>query len=351
MNDSIPNADVRYTNPSWVVFFDKETGNPYFYNVATHTTAWEDPEPDQSFSQSATENVYDNDGISYDPADNKTLTEEVDASILVGVPPYISNLWSKRRAKKQIKLDSKSFSYQEGQDNYNLWYHKYTSDRFDATIVEPASSKCDPWADAGLTRADAEDTRSILFCIWFAKGACTKGGECPYRHRVPTRDDDMYNEQMFDVFGCKRHADHKDDMGGVGSFLKDCKCLYVSELIVDRSVPDAVQKLEAQLWRLFHPFGPIESIRVIPNKAIAFIKYEYRSAAEFAKVACSNQPLGLSRAINVRWAFEDPNPRAIEQSNADLRTAFYTSVERKIATMSVSDREKLGLIAPGQTFE
>lgn len=344
MADSIERFTTAHFNPSWVLFYDRVTGNPYFYNIVTHATAWEDPEPDANFAGGVRDSSTEGDDIPDNPAENGTLMDEVDASILVGLPPYISTAWRCRNARQQAKLDSKSVAYREGEDSFNLWYHKYTSDRFDTTIVEPAESKCDPWADAGLTRADQDTSRSTVFCIWFAKGACSRGAECAYRHRVPTRDDDNGNEQMYDIFGRKRHAEHKDDMGGVGSFLKDCRCLYISELVVDRDSPDAVQRLEAQLWRLFHPFGPIESIRVIPNKAIAFIKYEYRSAAEFAKVACANQPLGLSRAINVRWAFEDPNPRAAEQANIDNRTAFYASVERRIAAMSSKDREKLGLI-------
>jgi hypothetical protein len=324
-------------NPIWVMFFERESGSPYFYNIETHETVWEDPSPEDGVfpPQSSDEES---------PEDNPYLLSEVEGSIDTGIPPYLSPIWKSRPARRQVARDSLNVAYREGQDSYNSWYHKYNSDRFDAHVIEPSTTHCDPWLDSGVTKADDKNSESSSFCMWFAKGACYKGSECRHRHRIPSRDDDRSIEPTHDVFGRKRHADHKNDMGGVGSFLKECRCVYVSDIVLDRSSPDCVQKSEAQLWRLFHPFGPIESIRIIPNKVIAFIKFEYRAAAEFAKVACSNQPLGLSPAINVRWAFEDPNPRVDEQLVIDTRIAFYSHVERRIAIMSHDERKKLGLL-------
>jgi hypothetical protein len=149
---------------------------------------------------------------------------------------------------------------------------------------------------------------------------------------------------MLDIFGRERHAAHKDDMGGVGTFTKECRSLYISEIKIDRTQPDCIQKLEAQIWKLFHPWGPIESIRVIPNKVIAFVKYEYRAAAEFAKVACADQPCGLAEAINVRWAFEDPNPKAVEQALIENRDNFFAMLQKRISQMSIQDRIDAGLL-------
>jgi len=60
----------------------------------------------------------------------------------------------------------------------------------------------------------------------------------------------------------------------------------------------------------FEEWGEIEYIRVIPSKNIGFVTYKYRSTAEFAKEAMSDQTLGTGDVINVRWANEDPNPAA-----------------------------------------
>ena len=54
-----------------------------------------------------------------------------------------------------------------------------------------------------------------------------------------------------DVFGRERHRLHKDDMGGVGTFDKECRTLYVGGL-AHRT------KLEKLLWTEFGEWGEIE---------------------------------------------------------------------------------------------
>ena len=54
-----------------------------------------------------------------------------------------------------------------------------------------------------------------------------------------------------DVFGRERHCLHKDDMGGVGTFDKECRTLYVGGL-AHRT------KLERLLWTEFGEWGEIE---------------------------------------------------------------------------------------------
>ena len=62
--------------------------------------------------------------------------------------------------------------------------------------------------------------------------------------------------------------------------------------------------------RHFGEFGPMESVRVLKPKGIAFVTYKLRCTAEFAKEAMAEQSLDNDEQINVRWAYDDPNPRA-----------------------------------------
>ena len=349
-----PYKHTPYDNPLWVMFMDVESGKPYFFNTETGDTAWEDPMPPrgvEDYREKAKEVLVmveegniESDEVHDEIERNYYLKSVIDAELSRGVPPYSSDNWRTRPARKQCERDNHKYAYKEGSENYNIWYHKYTSDRFDRTIREAAQTMCDPWRDSGWTEADKRSAHQSGFCIWFAKGCCTRGSACKYKHHVPARIDDEENDQMVDIFGRERHAAHKDDMGGVGSFTKECKTLYISEINLDRSQPDCVQKLEAQLWKLFHAWGPIESVRVIPNKAIAFVKYDYRAAAEFAKVACADQPCGLTQAINVRWAFEDPNPKAVEQAKIDARDQYFALLQKRISQMSFEERIDSGLI-------
>lgn len=54
-----------------------------------------------------------------------------------------------------------------------------------------------------------------------------------------------------DVFGRERHRLHKDDMGGVGTFDKECRTLYVGGL-------GHRATLEKLLWSEFGEWGEIE---------------------------------------------------------------------------------------------
>lgn len=66
-----------------------------------------------------------------------------------------------------------------------------------------------------------------------------------------------------DVFGRERHRLHKDDMGGVGTFDKECRTLYVGGL-ANRT------KLEKLLWSEFGEWGEIEVKIYIARKSKRF---------------------------------------------------------------------------------
>ena len=94
----------------------------------------------------------------------------------------------------------------------------------------PALTKCDPEKDAGFTKANTfEKAGSAWFCVYFARGSCTEGVNCRYYHRVPNEDDCLKeSDNLKDTFGRTRHASHKTDMTGIGSFNKECRTLYVT---------------------------------------------------------------------------------------------------------------------------
>jgi hypothetical protein len=106
---------------------------------------------------------------------------------------------------------------------------------------------------------DKKDKR--YFCIHFARGSCAKGKDCQFFHRIPTMEDDSKADELYDCFGRERHSKHRDDMGGVGSFMKPSRTLYVGGLLKNKyEVP---QKLEEALYRHFGEWGEVENVNVI----------------------------------------------------------------------------------------
>jgi len=109
-------------------------------------------------------------------------------------------------------------------------------------------------------------------------------------------------------------------MGGVGSFSRDNKTLYISGL---RRVPN----LEDQITTHFCEWGELSYVKVIYDKAIAFVRYKLRCSAEFAKEAMQDQNLDGDEVLSIRWSNEDPNPEAKERDDAEL----YMQIAQKIA--------------------
>eukprot|EP00960_Hanusia_phi_P043400 756025-Hanusia_phi.AAC.3 len=170
---------------------------------------------------------------------------------------------------------------------HNLW--KGCSTRKDEKQAKIAETRCQPAKDSGYTRAGKGDP----ICVFFAQGRCDKGPDCEYWHRIPCEDDEKTLGAANDVFGRDRFATSRDDMGGVGSFSRACRLFHVFLLIsiigenrtlyvgrVNTNRDDADKVLQAQ----FSEFGLLESVRVLPGRNCAFVKYrsDYSSALSHA---------------------------------------------------------------------
>ena len=208
-----------------------------------------------------------------------------------------------RPARVQVE-QARKLQTAEHQGEFNIWYGKYMGDnRFDKAMKAP--TKCILESDAGLTRADYTSNTAHI-CLHFARGCCVYGKDCTYRHCAPTEQDESQADSPNDIFGRNRHGSFRDDMGGVGTWSKECKTLYVGRFC---NTPTESQLTES-VARHFGEWGPMESCRVLKGKGIAFMTYKHRCTAEFAKEAMMEQSLDMDEQINVRWAYDDPNPRA-----------------------------------------
>ncbi|KAF9398924.1 Pre-mRNA-splicing factor [Mortierella sp. AD011] len=181
---------------------------------------------------------------------------------------------------------------------YNIYYGNWSGGgKRSENSHEKAQYRCDPARDSGTTKGTYNP--NAYFCAFFAKGCCPNGEDCSWLHRIPTRQDQV--DAGLDVFGRERFDEHKDDRGGVGSIRSDSKTLYVGQI---RPTPD-IQTIVEKHFKLW---GEIERIKVLNDKGVAFVTYQSRLNAEFAKVAMMNQALDHDETLNIRWATDDPNP-------------------------------------------
>lgn len=59
------------------------------------------------------------------------------------------------------------------------------------------------------------------------------------------------------------------------------------------------------IYRHFSVWGTIEDIYFLSSDNIAFIRYEHRCMAEFAKESMQNRSLDSDELISIQWATSD----------------------------------------------
>jgi hypothetical protein len=90
-------------------------------------------------------------------------------------------------------------------------------------------------------------------CIFFSRGCCPYGWECEFLHTLPDPDASL-PESSKDCFARDKFADYRDDMGGVGSFNRQNRTLYIGRI---KETGNGVETEEV-VRRHFKEWGIIE---------------------------------------------------------------------------------------------
>ena len=232
---------------------------------------------------------------------------------------------------------------------FNIWYNKWSGgDREDKYLSKThAAGRCDISKDSGYTRADK--VTGSYFCLFFAKGLCpryislinhlvhelmilnaSRGQDCEYLHRLPGIFD-TFNPNV-DCFGRDKHSDYRDDMGGVGSFMRQNRTLYVGRIHVTDDIEEVVA-------RHFAEWGQVDRIRCLTARGVAFVTYTNEANSQFAKEAMAHQSLDHEEILNVRWATVDPNPAAQKREARAIEEQAAEAVRRALPEEFVKEIE------------
>ncbi|TKA54075.1 Pre-mRNA-splicing factor cwc2, partial [Friedmanniomyces simplex] len=224
---------------------------------------------------------------------------------------------------------------------FNIWYNKWSGgDREDAfSSKHQAKGRCSVARDSGYTRADK--VPGSYFCLFFARGLCPRGQDCEYLHRLPNSRlgkegegaglGDIYPSNV-DCFGRDKFSDYRDDMGGVGSFMRVNRTLYIGRIHVTDDIEEVVA-------RHFAEWGQVERIRVLPSRGVAFVTYTHLANSEFAKEAMAHQSLDHDETLNVRWATVDPNPVAQKREARRVEEQAAEAIRRALPASYVAELE------------
>ncbi|KAG8927617.1 Pre-mRNA-splicing factor [Tulasnella sp. 418] len=166
-------------------------------------------------------------------------------------------------ARKQVKPGEVSHNEtpQTGKE-YNIWYNKWAGGEREDNYSNKVKSqtRCNIRKDSGYTRAD--QTGFKYTCLFFARGCCPYGYECNFLHKLPDPTV-VLPDASKDCFARDKFSDYRDDMGGVGSFNRQNRTLYVGRI---KETGNA-NETEEVVRRHFRMFGEIEksefSIRIL----------------------------------------------------------------------------------------
>ncbi|KAF2106813.1 hypothetical protein BDV96DRAFT_327120 [Lophiotrema nucula] len=212
---------------------------------------------------------------------------------------------------------------------FNIWYNKWSGgDREDSLNQEHAKGRLVVAKDTGYTKADR--TPGSYFCLFFARGICPKGVDCEYLHRLPTVTD-IFPSSM-DCFGRDKHSDYRDDMGGVGSFQRQNRTLYIGKIHVTDDIEEVVSRHAQE-------FGQIERIRVLTARGVAFVTYSTEAMASFAKEALAHQSFDHNEILNVRWATVDPNPAAQKREARRIEEQAAEAIRKALPASYIAEIE------------
>ncbi|KAJ4843968.1 hypothetical protein Tsubulata_040584, partial [Turnera subulata] len=136
-------------------------------------------------------------------------------------------------------------------------------------------------------------------CSFYVRGECTRGAECPYRHDMPVTGELSQQNIKDRYYGVNDLVALKllNKAGDMPSLEppedESIKTLYIGGLDARIS--------EQDLRDPFYAHGEIESIKMVPQRAIAFVTYTTREGSEKAAEELSNKLFIKSHRLKLMW--------------------------------------------------
>lgn len=159
-------------------------------------------------------------------------------------------------------------------------------------------------------------------CSFFARGECTRGAECPYRHEMPITGELSQQNIKDRYYGVNDPVAMKllNKAGDMPSLEppedESIKTLYVGGLDARIS--------EQDLRDHFYALGEIESIKMVPQRAIAFVTYTTREGAEKAAEELSNKLVIKGLRLKLMWGRPQAPKPELESSDEARQQAAMT---------------------------
>lgn len=162
--------------------------------------------------------------------------------------------------------------------------------------------KSNPILESMARKLPQYDRNRAKPCSFFARGACTRGDMCPYRHEIEERAGGNATQNIRDrYFGSNDQVANKILQFAAAReqrALDPPEDTSITTLWVG-GIPAEVA--EEEVRGVFAPFGEVVSVRYVPDKACAFVCFQRRGAAEEAAAKLFGKLLLGGRACRLAW--------------------------------------------------
>jgi pre-mRNA-splicing factor RBM22/SLT11 len=188
--------------------------------------------------------------------------------------------------------------------------------KVDAVYESPLPN---PLAEKNKRGEPRYERNRAQLCSWFAKGKCARGLYCPYRHELPNEKDhpfakqnlrDRYygvNDPVAASILARSARDRRPQRGQKSSRPPPPpEDPSVMSIFVGGLTPSVTEQV---LLALFTDHAQhVQSVRIVPQKSIAFVDFSTREAAESAMDEYHGQMELADAKITVSWAKGSSTP-------------------------------------------
>ncbi|KAJ1848136.1 Pre-mRNA-splicing factor slt11 [Coemansia sp. RSA 2611] len=165
-------------------------------------------------------------------------------------------------------------------------------------------------------------------CSFFARGQCTRGATCPYRHELPDGDAELARQNISDRYHgandpvarrmLARAAPRTDRLAPPAD--ASVTSLFAADL--DPAVTDAALRAH------FSAFGELKSVVVAAERRCAFVNFRTRAAAEAAARAAldaGGRPVVAGAPVKLAWGRARPKGPRPEAAGSGGSSGAYPS--------------------------
>ncbi|TKY57449.1 Zinc finger CCCH domain-containing protein 40 [Spatholobus suberectus] len=182
-------------------------------------------------------------------------------------------------------------------------------------------------------------------CSFYIRGECTRGAECPYRHEMPETGE-LSQQNIKDRYYGVNDPVALKLLGKAGEMTtleapddESIKTLYVGGL-------DA-RVTEQDLRDYFYAHGEIESIKMVLQRACAFVTYTTREGAEKAAEELSNKLVIKGLRLKLMWGrpqTSKPESDGSDQARQQASVAHSGLLPRAVISQQQNQDQTQGML-------